>query len=162
MPDITDPRNSSSSGDSGANGLYASPQEALKKVSSEYEYWSGKLTETSLQMCYAIIGANWAVFGTVTGISHNIWSKLSLGMVMVALGSNVVAALRLSEALKKQMDYGEGNTDEWAYQYERSVGKNVAWPFTDAIQNMGKNMRFVKGGFAIAGAIFFLIGAALK
>jgi len=159
---MTDPVNPASSTDTPAKGLYATPDEALKKVSSEYEYWSGKLTETSLQMCYAIIGANWAVFGTVTGISHNIWSKLSLGMVMVALGSNVVAALRLSESLKKQMDYGEGNAEMWAYEFERSKGKNVAWPFTDAIQDTGKNMRWVKGGFAIAGAVFFLIGAALK
>lgn len=58
--------------------LYASPAEALKKVSTEYEYWSGKLTETSLQMCYALIAANWVVFGSMNGSLSNIWTKLSL------------------------------------------------------------------------------------
>ena len=40
-------------------GLYGSSNDALKKVCSEYEYWSGRLTETSLQMCCALIAANW-------------------------------------------------------------------------------------------------------
>ena len=49
--------------------------EALKKVTSEFEYWSGKLTETSMQMCYALIGANWVVFGWLNGILNNVWAK---------------------------------------------------------------------------------------
>jgi hypothetical protein len=61
--------------------LYATPEEALKKVSSEFEYWTGRLTETSLQMCYALIAANWLVFGSVRGILGNLCATLSLLMV---------------------------------------------------------------------------------
>jgi hypothetical protein len=143
---------------SDANGLYASPQEGLKKVSSEYEYWSGKLTETSLQPCYAVIGANWVVFGSVNGVLNNAWAKWSLLMVMIALGSNVVAALMLSESLRKQMDYGESHRDKWAQEFKDAIGKEVAWPFTDRIQNTGRVLRWIKGPFSIGGAILLLIG----
>jgi hypothetical protein len=78
-------------------GLYAASEEALQKVSGEFEYWTGKLTETSLQMCYALIGANWVVFGSVNGILHSGWAKWSLVMVLLALASNVVGAWILSE-----------------------------------------------------------------
>jgi hypothetical protein len=147
---------------SDGNGLYNSPQEALKKVSSEYEYWSGKLTETSLQMCYALIAANWVIFGSINGVLKSIWAKSSLVMVMIALGSNVIAALMLSESLKKQMDYGEGHAEVWANQFEQAIGKNVAWPFTDTIQNTGRIMRWIKGCFTIAGAMCFIIGVIVK
>lgn len=145
-----------------AKGLYDSPQEALKKVSSEYEYWSGKLTETSLQMCYALIGANWIIFGSVNGILHSNWAKSSLVLVFLALGSNVIAALMLSEFLRSHIGYAEGHIETWDEEYNAAIGKDVAWPFTDRIQNTGRTMRWIKAGFTIASAICLIIGAILK
>lgn len=143
-------------------GLYATPEEALKKVSSEFEYWTGKLTETSLQMCYALIGANWVVFGSVNGILHNGWAKFSLVMVLFALGTNVIGAWILSEYLRKRIGYGEGHVDEWAKEFALNRGKDVSWPFTDKIQNTGKYMRWIKAGFTIVSGLLLIIGAILK
>jgi hypothetical protein len=143
-------------------GLYASPEDALKKVSSEYEYWSGKLTETSLQMCYALIGANWVVFGSVNGILHSRWAKSSLVLVLLALASNVIGAWLLSESLRDRIGYGEGHGEDWVREFKEAEGKNVAWPFTDAIQNTGKWMRWIKATFTLASGITLIIGAILK
>lgn len=52
--------------------LYKDPAQALQTVSSEYAYWSGKLTETSSQLSYALIAANWVVFGSLNGILHSL------------------------------------------------------------------------------------------
>src|SRR5689334_22277255 len=93
--------------------LYESPTEALKKVCSEYEYWSGKLTETSLQMCYAVIASNWVVFGSVNGILGNMWAKLSLLMVILALATNIIGAWLLSEQLRTRVEYGEADGLRW-------------------------------------------------
>src|ERR1700731_1856774 len=123
---------------SASKGLYASPEDALKKVSSEFEYWTGKLTETSLQMCYALIGANWVVFGSVNGILHSAYAKWSLVLVLLALGSNVIGAWMLSESLRRQISHGEQDPNRWATEYADAVGKDVPWPFTDRIQNTGK------------------------
>jgi len=49
-------------------GLFESPADAQKSVSGAYDYWSGNLTASSLQMNYALIGANWIIFGSVNGI----------------------------------------------------------------------------------------------
>jgi hypothetical protein len=143
-------------------GLYATPEDALKKVASEFEYWTGKLTETSLQMCYALIGANWAIFGSVNGILKNDWAKWSLVMVLLALASNVIGAWILSESLRKRVAYGEGNADQWKKEYEEAVAKDVAWPFTDAIQNAGKYMRWIKAAFTLASGFCLIVGAIRK
>lgn len=58
--------------------LYQNPNDALKAVREDYLYWTGKLTDTSWQLSYAIIAANWAVFGSVDKLLGNLWSKLSV------------------------------------------------------------------------------------
>jgi hypothetical protein len=143
-------------------GLYADPDDALKKVQDGYEYWSGRLTETSLQMCYGLIGANWLVFGSVNGILHSRWAEWSLLMVLLALGSNVIGAWTLSELLRKRVRYGESHGEKWAKEYKESTGKPVAWPFTDRIQNTGKYMRWIKATFTLASGALLIVGAILK
>src|SRR5947209_1299855 len=54
-----------------SGALYQSPGEALKAVREDYLYWTEKLTDTSLQLSYAVIAANWAVFGSVDKLLSN-------------------------------------------------------------------------------------------
>ncbi len=145
-----------------ARGLYESPQAALQKVSSEFEYWTGKLTETSLQMCYALIGANWVVFGSVNGILHSLWAKWSIVLVLLALASNVIGAWVMSSMLRRQISFGEGQSEKWAQEFKDAAGKDIAWPFTNAIQNTGKWMRGIKATFTLASGLCLIIGAILK
>jgi hypothetical protein len=48
-----------------STGIYESSTDALKEIDDAFDYWSGQITATSVQMCYALIGANWVVFGSV-------------------------------------------------------------------------------------------------
>jgi hypothetical protein len=145
-----------------AAGLYESPQEALQKVTSEFEYWTGKLTETSLQMCYALIGANWVIFGSVNGILGSRWAKASIVLVLLALASNVIGAWLLSAMLRSRISYGEGHTKEWADEFKDAVGKDVPWPFTDAIETTGAWMRRIKAAFTLISGLCLIAGALLK
>jgi len=143
-------------------GLYASSEDALKKVGSEFEYWTGRLTDTSLQMCYALIGANWVIFGTVDGILKNNWAKSSLVLVLLALASNVIGAWVLSESLRKRIAYAESNIERWKKEFEHSTGQDDAWPFTEGMQNIGFLMRWVKAGFTLASGFCLIAGAVTK
>jgi hypothetical protein len=142
--------------------LYASPAEALKKVSAEYEYWSGKLTETSLQMCYALIAANWVVFGSMNGILGNIWAKLSLLMVLLALATNTVGAWLLSVKLRERVKYGEADNVRWVEEFRKYVGADSPWPFNETIDGIGRWMRGIKAGFTLASGVLLIFGALLK
>jgi hypothetical protein len=140
-------------------GLYSSPAEASKKVSSEYEYWSGKLTETSLHLCYAVIGANWVVFGSINGILDNNWAKMSLLMVILALASNIVGAWVLSWLLRKRVIYSEDKKAEWIKEFNQFVGIRSTWPFTDSIDAVGLWMRRIKAVFTLAAGACLIWGA---
>lgn len=143
-------------------GLFASSSDALKKVCTEYEYWSGKLTETSLQMCYAVIAANWVVFGSVNGILNNSWAKLSLLMVILALATNIVGAWILSEFLRKQGDYGEADHDRWDKEFEKFSTISCPWPYTEGIETTGRWMRIIKATFTLMSGALLILGAILK
>ena len=60
------------------NVLYKDPNAAATAVKESYDYWTGKLTESSFALSLAVIGANWAVFGSVDRVLNNIWSELSI------------------------------------------------------------------------------------
>lgn len=142
-------------------GLYASPDDALIKVSGEFEYWTAQLTDTSLQMCYALIGANWVVFGSVSGILKSNWSKWSMVLVLVALFCNVLGTLILSESLRRRVAYGESDPARWAREYQEGMGKDVPWPFTYGIQNVGTWLRWIKVGLTLASGLCLIVGAIL-
>jgi hypothetical protein len=144
--------------------LYKSPGEAVKKVTTEFEHWSGRLTESSLQMCYAVIAANWMVFGgSVNGILNNVFAKLSLLMVILALAANIVGAWILSESLRKMVEHGEGDKVRWQREYDEYLAAaRSPWPFTDSMETAGKWMRFIKGVLPLAAGALLIVGAILK
>jgi hypothetical protein len=140
--------------------LYATPEEALKKLASEFEYWSGRLTDVSLQMCYALIGANWVVFGSsIKGIVGNLWATFSLTLVLLALATNVIAAFIFSESLRKRIDYGTSDAERFVREFNGDRGMNAAWPFTDLIQNLGLYVRWTRAILTLASGALLIAGA---
>lgn len=47
-------------------------KEGLADVRTDFFYWTGKLTDSSFQLSLALIGANWAAFGSFAKIVNNI------------------------------------------------------------------------------------------
>jgi hypothetical protein len=161
MPDDPITRTDGGSSDP-PKGLYSSADEALKKVQETYDYWSGKLNDITMQMAFALIGANWAIFGTVNGILANMWGKLSIVAVLLAMVFNVIAALALSQMNEAQMTYAESDLPRWQREYQASTGKNVAWPFTDRINGTARLMRWIRALLIVASGICLIVGAILK
>ena len=161
MPEPEKPPAGSSNGSSEI-GLYATPADAQKAVAAAYDYWSGNLTTSSLQMNYALIGANWIIFGSVNGILASFWAKWSMLLVLVALVVNVLGSWILSGRLRSRSFYAESDYERWNREFEDAKGKQTPWPFTATIDGIGKWMRWVKAALTIASGVFLIIGALLK
>lgn len=142
-------------------GLFASAGDALRAVSDSYDYWSGNLTTSSLQMNYALIGANWIIFGSVNGILSNKWSKWSMILVFLALLTNVIGSLVLTALLRSRILEAEGDNPKWQQEFAAAQGKATHWPFTPSIDNTGTIMRSVKAGLTIASGICLIVGALI-
>jgi len=136
--------------------MYADDQAALNAVREDYLYWSGKLTDTSLQLSFAILGANWATFGSVNGIMSVLWAKLSVACVVLSLGVNVVGAAVLAELHRRQLEYAESDKSRWAKEFVDAQQRACPWPFTPAIEVLGRGCRELKAWLPVtAGLLYF-------
>ena len=139
------------------SGLFASPEDALKKVDSEFEYWTGKLSENSLSMCYALIGANWVIFGS-SGVLHNLWAQSSVLLALLPLAMNLITASFMSESHRGIIARAEDNPPQWQHEFEESEGRSVAWPFTRAIERVGLCTRWAKLILPLMSGLALIVG----
>lgn len=142
--------------------LYQTPTDALKAVREDYLYWTGKLTDTSIQLSYAVIAANWAVFGSAHQILASFWSKLSVAMVIVALGVNLAGAKCMGELHRSQISDAESDRSRWDAKFAENAGKSDPWPFTKGIESLGRVMREAKTWLPLIAGILFLIALARR
>ena len=138
-------------------GLYKDAAEALKAVRDDYLYWTGRLTETSLQLSYAVIAANWAVFGSFDGILASWWSKLSVVLVVFSLGWSVASARWMGELHRERIEYAEADRQRWKSQFSETAGKVDPWPFTSKIEEHGRWTRNAKTRLPLGAGAAFVI-----
>jgi hypothetical protein len=109
-------------------------------------------------MSYAVIAANWVVFGSLNGILKNNWSKFSLLLVLVGLGANVVATLILCESHRIRAEYGDCDAKRWAAEFDQFANTRNSWPFTAGIESTARWMRRIKAYFTLGGGLLLFIG----
>lgn len=145
-----------------AGFLFENPGAALKAVRDSYDYWTGELTGMSLQLSYAIIAANWAVFGSVDKLLGNSWSKLSVGLVIVQLGLTAVGTKFMGELLCERIEYAEKNVQLWQSEFDANAKKSSPWPYTKKIESLAKIMREFKTWLPVIAGGSFIVALILK
>jgi hypothetical protein len=145
-----------------SSGAYEDSIEALKGVGEAFNAWSGSLTSTSLQLCYALVGANWVVFGSMAAILSSVWAKLSLLSILLAIAVNVIVALVMTELHRRQYRYAEEKVDRWEAEFKAYASTSHPWPFTKSIEAVGAVSRWMKLLLPLIGGILLGIGAYYK
>jgi len=140
--------------------LYATAGEGLKAVQEHYLDWTGRLTDSSLQLSLGVLAANWAVFGTVRGILGNPWAKSSVFLVIATMTLNLLCSKWMSELHRNRVNYASANVMRWEEACTASLGKSDPWPFTRGIERLGRAMREVRTWLPLAAGALFLTGLA--
>jgi len=138
--------------------VYSTPAEATKAIQERYNYWTGKLNDVSLQLSFAVIAANWAVFKTTDGAIRNGWSRISIGIAIVGIAANLLATGWLGDALGDRVGYAESDLGRWESEYRTNTGEKTQWPYTDQIVARAKSARRIRIWIPIVGGFFLLIG----
>lgn len=154
-------RRSHSSGAKGV-GVYDSAEDALKELAEAFNYWSSQVTTTSVQMCYAVIGANWVVFTSVGKILSNSWARASLATVLLALAVNLVSSLGLAEWMRRRFEKADKDRPGWDTEFKREKDKHGVWPYTVGVERMGIALRYVKVLLPLSSGLMLVIGAVLQ
>jgi hypothetical protein len=145
-----------------AAGLYDNPQAALKSIEKAYFYWTGKLTESSFALSLGVIGANWAVFGSVDRLLNNIWAEMSIAAVILSLVIGLIGNWLLGGLLRKRIAYAEEDATRWQKEFTEDAGKSTPWPSTPMIDRLAAVFRFAKMSLPVIGGACFLIALFIQ
>jgi hypothetical protein len=138
-------------------GAYANPEAALTAVGDWYNAWTKALSDRSVELSYAVIAANWAVFGSRDRILSSPCAKLSIGLVVAFLGLNLLLTRLIAELTRKQYAYAESDLTRWQGEFERSRGKAVPWPSTRIIDGAGRLLREARTWLPLAAGVAFVL-----
>lgn len=136
---------------------YESAGAALTSVGEWFDRWTISLTERATELSYALIAANWAVFGSVDKIINSPWSKLSLISVVVLQAANLVLTRVIAGALRSQYAHAEADPSRWQEEFERAKTGCSAWPSTNQIDGSAALLRELKTWLPLAGGVFFCV-----
>lgn len=138
---------------------YENPGEALKELQETFNAWSEILTNHSVQAAYAVIAANWAAHGKL-GILSNLWSTLSMAVILGFLGINLLVNWYISKLSYGETFWAENNWSAWVKQYEeyQSGDENREfWPYSKKSTIVGKIHRHLKCWAPFVATLFFVI-----
>ncbi len=139
-----------------ASTLFATPQDALKGVRDDFFYWTGKLTDSSFALSLAVIGANWAVFGSIDRVVQSGWSQWSIGTVIFGLGASLIGNRVMGELHRNRIDYAESDSARWRQEFSDTAGCRNPWPYTTSIERLAAGLREAKTWLPVAGGLLFL------
>ncbi len=137
---------------------YDKASEGLKDLTEAYNYWSGKLTESSVTFALGLIAANWAVFGAT--LKTTLLPRLSVAFALGTLLVSAVTALVMSQAHDKRHEYAEADPARWNQEFEdvkKAAGRTNPWPYTRRIECIGNWSRWARCLLPVAGCVFFLL-----
>lgn len=139
------------------NSAYNTASEGTKAVIADYLYWTGRVSEWSVQLSYSVLAANWAVFTTLNGIMSNVWSYLSVAVAVLNLFLMVIFAATLALLHLRQAKKAEHNLEIWEEEFRRATGKRDPWPFTTQIEFWGNVFLGVRAITPVLAAVLFFI-----
>ena len=138
--------------------LYTCADDGTKELRSDFHYWTERLTESSLQMSFAVIAANWAVFGSVQQVMSNFWAKASLSLVVISVALSLLGAKLMGELNLKQAKYAVDDPDRWNNEFKASLHDvSKPWPYTSRIEWLGQLLREFKTWLPLFGGVLFVI-----
>jgi hypothetical protein len=144
-----------------STGIYESSTDVLKQINEAFDYWSGQITATSLQMCYALIGANWVIFGSVGNILHSRYAIVSLLLVLLALTFNMVSAYALAEYMRSRFGYAVSDRKRWEAEFQHEKIESTTWPYSKWTEGASIATRMIKVILPLASGICLIVGAVI-
>jgi hypothetical protein len=142
-----------------STGIYESSTDAVKQINDAFDYWSGQITATSLQMCYGLIGANWVIFGSVGNILHSRYAIVSLLLVLLALTFNMISAYVLTEYMRNRFGYAVSDRKRWEAEFQQEKIESTTWPYSKWTEGASIATRMIKVILPLASGICLIIGA---
>jgi len=137
---------------------FADAGAAANEIFDGYNDWSGTVSSHSLEASYALIAANWAVYGNKSAILASLWARWSLGIVITFLAVNLLLATLMTRLYVKRCKYADDDKDRWDEEFKNAANAPSAWPYTDGIQTLGTVKEFASVIAPVTAGVIFVVG----
>lgn len=145
----------------GYDPRFDSPATGAKAILEYRDTWSTTLGTRSVEACYAIIVAVWAVHGQ-SGILQNGWAIAATILALAHLAASLLVVLWVVTLLNRRFRASQENPDAWKQGWETSVAPQSRWPYTLLMERIGAAFNWgkalVPGAAALALIISFFCG----
>ncbi|MGH9353516.1 MAG: hypothetical protein ACRD2G_15375 [Terriglobia bacterium] len=141
---------------------YRTAAEALSTLGRDYNYWSQKLTDSSWQMCLAVIAGNWAYYGSVAAVMESAWALASLAVIFISLAVALLFSFIMSEIHRSAFYVAESDWSAWEQRfdhYRNAVKSRDPFPATRTIDRIGIFTRVIKTFLPLIAGLILVIGA---
>ena len=145
-----------------SNRRFSSSGDAKKELFEGFNAWSASISTHGMHTAYAIIAANWAVYGNTQAIMENLWAKYSMGIIILFLGLNLFCTWLMSLCYWERVEYADENKKRWDSEFDKGNVIPSPWPYTEFIERLGKFMRFIKVWAPIIAGSLFILGLFSK
>lgn len=132
---------------------YKTAADALIVLENKYDGWSKRLTDTSLQLAFALIAANWAVFGNEKILSQ-VLPRLSIACAFLTILTVLITAKLMVSEHDTQHERAEKDSKRWEEEWLASQSSSTPWPYTSKIECIGEISRFFRFWLPILGCVF--------
>ena len=145
----------------GTSRRFVSAGDAVKELFEGFNRWSASVSSYGMHMAYAVIAANWAVYGDAQAIIANGWAKFSVAIVITFLGLNLFCGWLMTWQYAKRCKYADEDRNRWSDEFEKENTSPSAWPYTSFIERLGDFIRLLKVWAPLAAGILFVLGLFL-
>ncbi len=90
-------------------------------------------------------------------ILTNFWAKLSVLLVVLALGFAVLGSKLIGEQHRDRINYAEADAARWSREFAATAGKRDPWPFTSGIERLASYLRDAKTWLPLSAGVSFVI-----
>ena len=141
---------------------YRDAAEALSTLGADYTYWSQRLTDSSWQMCLAVIAGNWAYYGSIEAIMNSWWALASLAVIFLSLSIALLFSFIMSEVHRSAFYQAEADWGAWQQRfgnYCNSKHSRDPFPATRVIDRIGFFTRIAKTFLPLIAGFKLIVGA---
>ena len=142
----------------GDNRRFENAGDAAKELFDGFNDWSAAVNVYGVQTAYAVIAANWAVYGNAQTILNNPWAKVSIAIVVGFLGINLLCIGLMTRLYSRRRCYADKDKERWKVEFEKEVETSSPWPYTGFIEVLGSFIRIFNMWAPVMGGAIFIIG----
>lgn len=130
-------------------------RKAVDGIEKAFVRWSGRLTDSSLTLSLAVIGANWALCGGPDGLIRNACSKWAVLLVFSSIGVHLIGAAVVVQLLRNRRMYAEKDVGRWSTEFQANSknDQSAPWPFTISIRRWILMLRWLKIGLPFTAGV---------